>query len=133
MLKNLKPNKIGGQLYEHLCEYDNLVDTLLVPKVFKNMKIVSHSQRVFDTFMNNYQLYVAAASASVDFESMRDKLMSQTFVSDFLFLRDVCHKLAICFKLVQLHGLLPWDYPVFVNDLKSKLNIMLEQIESIRN
>ena len=103
--------------------------------------MVAYSQSVFDTFINNYNHYIAAA-ATVTFseddesgltEALSNKLMTSEFVCDLLFLNDICQILASCSKQVQLSGLLPWEYPVYVSDLKSDLHTMLEQIENFRD
>ena len=121
-----------GQNFELLLEFKDLADVLLVPKIFKDMKMVSHSQSVFKTFLNNYTIYIAAAESSQK-DVIKDNLMSLNFVCDLLFLSDVCHQLALCSKRVQLSGLLPWDYPAHVGSLVSIFEEMLQEIENVRD
>lgn len=138
----------SGKTYESLLEIAypddpdcNLLTTLLSPKLFKKMKFVAYSRSVFDTFINNYPAYVASAEQLEDDEDheylnangMRDRLMSYQFICDLLFLRDVCSQMAECSTKSQLRGLLPWEYPLIVEDLSSNLNSMLECIGSVRD
>ena len=118
-----------GKGYETLLDYQDLIDHFLSTKLFKTMKFVAHSKAVFDTFINNY----AAGSEEIENVASREKLMSLEFVSDMLFLSDICCKLADCSKSVQLSNLLPWKYPYYVHELKRDLCSMSDEIKCLRN
>ena len=122
----------SGQGYERVLEQSELLDTFLVPKLFKTMKFVAYSQRVFYTFQNNYPAYIASSELYEE-AGIRDKLMSAGFVCDMLFLADVCGKLAHCSKQVQIAGLLPWKYPCYTECLKTDLNDMIDNIDKLKN
>ena len=122
----------SGQGYDRVLEQSELLHTLLVPKLFKTMKFVAYSQRVFHTFQNNYPAYVASSELYEE-AGIRDKLMSAGFVSDMLFLSDVCGKLAECSKKVQIAGLLPWKYPCYTENLKTDLSDMISNIDTLKN
>ena len=58
------------------------------------------------TFINNYKLYVAA-SEKIEEKGIRDQLMSHSFISNLLFLADVCAHISMGSTQQQLPGLLP--------------------------
>ena len=123
----------AGQKYELLRSHgEQLLDVLYVPKIFKTMKFVAYSQTVFKTFLNNYSAYVATAESYED-AALRDKLMSPEFIVNFLFVSDVCCRVAQCSQQVQISSLLPWQYPVYVESLKTDINMMIEIIDGLRH
>ena len=128
-----------GQNYELLLDFLNpgedepkILDNFLAPKLFKGMKFVAYSKSVFETFINNFKVYVAASEKLED-EGIRDQLMSHCFVSDLLFLTDVCSQISLGSTQQQLPGLLPWEYPYYLEDLKDHINSMLSNINGVRD
>ena len=109
-----------------------ILDNFLAPKLFKGMKFVAYSKSVFETFINNFKVYVAASEKLED-EGIRDQLMSHCFVSDLLFLTDVCSQISLGSTQQQLPGLLPWEYPYYLEDLKDHINSMLSNINGVRD
>lgn len=119
-----------GQGYEALLDNKDLCDHFYTPKLFKGMKFVAYSDEVFKSFISNYKCYVATSEQFED-ATLRDKLMALPFVTHLTFLSDVCWQLSMCSKSVQVSDKLPWKFPVALDQFKSTLTSMLNQLKSL--
>lgn len=78
-----------GQNFTTFVEVSNeLSDTFLVPKPFKNMNYIAHTQSVFPSFITIFHSYIAACEKVEKF-SLRDGLLSIRFILNTLFLHDI--------------------------------------------
>ena len=59
--------------------------------------------------------------------------MALPFVTHLTFLSDVCWQLSNCSKSVQVSDMLPWKFPVVLDQFKSTLSSMLCQLENLNN
>ena len=127
-IHSIMKNVSHGKNYETLLEFKDLSDTFLEPKIFKSMKFISHSLKIFETFDSDFKSLVATLE-HVEDSDLRDKVLKLNFILDYLFLFDICKHLTKCSKWVQVTKNLPWNYPHSINNLNSNLISMKDNLK----
>ena len=105
VMKDLK----WGKSLELLLTFKDLVDVFYKPKIFKDMKMVSHADNVFITFASDYKAIVATLKSQTD--DILGKILEPGFIFNLIFLRDIISKLSGLSKVFQISNQLPFEYP----------------------
>ena len=105
VMKDLK----WGKSLEILLSYKELVETFYSPKIFKDMKFVSHAESVFKTFASDFKAIVS--SFKTQSNDLLGKILEPGFIFNFLFLRDIITKISRLSKDFQISNQLPYEYP----------------------
>ena len=79
VMKDLK----WGKSLELLLTFKDLVDVFYKPKIFKDMKMVSHADNVFITFASDYKAIVATLKSQTD--DILGKILEPSFIFNFIF------------------------------------------------
>ena len=98
-----------GKSFELLLTHKELVDVFYKPKIFKDMKMVSHAENVFQTFASDYKAIVETLKDKTD--DLLGNILEPGFIFNFIFLRDIIPRLSGLSKQFQISNQLPFEYP----------------------
>ena len=121
-----------GKKYELLLQSSKeFEDYFYKPKSFKTMKFASHSEVVFKAFLGDYRSFVSATEKCPESFGLRDKFLSKSNIFIILLLTDTYSILSSLSKEVQSSYLLPWQYIQLMENIQSRLDILIKYIIKI--
>ena len=112
-----------GKPYRALLDDTPLIHHFLTPKIFKSMKFVGHCTAVLKSFTSNFKGIISALERMNTLETiaLQQKILSLSFILDYLVMCDIMHHLTYCSKSVQRECTFPW---MFIESIYSLLNTL---------
>ena len=94
---------------------------------------MTYSAEVFKTFVSDFEAFVSSCDTIENTQDLKGKILNARFLLDMLFLADINIFLSTFSKLVQKSSNLPWEYSNDFDFMMCNLEIMIEQISSLRD
>ena len=109
-----------GKPYRALLDDTSLIHHFLTPKIFKSMKFVGHCISVLKSFTSNFKGIIS----TLETIALQQKILSLSFILDYLVMCDIMHHLTYCSKSVQRECTFPWMFIESIYSLLNKLNVV---------
>ena len=119
-----------GKPYRALLDDTPLIHHFLTPKIFKSMKFVGHCTSVLKGFTSNFKGIISTLERRYTLETiaLQQKILSLSFILDYLVMCDIMHHLTYCSKSVQRECTFPWMF-IAIYSLLNTLTVVKDSLD----